>query len=508
MNKKVLLVYPSSFPYTPEADIKCELYPSIPNGILSLASFIAQKGYRVKIIDARLYTKVRTKELVLKEIPDACCFGISAMSGQVRHGLQLSDLAKKFAPKLPIVWGGIHPTLFPSQTCANESVDYVIQGEGEYAFEKLLTHFNGMPIPPEEIEGLVYKKDDRVNMNAVGSPLDVEKLPDPNYNLLDDIEYYINRELFHYKGIKCVRGLDLHTSRGCPYRCSFCTNTLPCFKRWRSLNNERIIRLILNLINKYNLYNICFSYVFFFGNPKKTKDLITKIIESKKNFTWEANCRVDNFGPHYLNDEFLGLLKRSGCWALRMGIESGSQEVLNILKKDISVEQTVRAVRECYKFGIIPIGFFMIGIPGERMFDIEQTIALIIKLHEVNPDAILGVPGIFRPYPGTELYDKCKELGFKEPSTLRQWAEYDFGDPSNNLFVKAEDLPWVKNPRLLRDLGNYLFWYLDSDVNKNNSNYPLIRRIIGALSKLRLKKKIWILRWEPALARLIKKIRK
>lgn len=503
MGNKILLVYPSSFPNYPRADIEQERYPNIPNGLLSLASFLEQKGYDVKLIDARLYNKARTLEIIKKELPDALCFGISAMTGQVSHGLQLSDIVKKLYPKLPIVWGGIHPTLFPLQTCEDKAVDYVVQGEGEYALEKLLKYLLREKVSLEEIEGLVYKTNGKVSINKVGAPLDVETLPDPNYDLLADIENYINRELFHYKYKRVVRGLDIHTSRGCPYRCSFCTNTLPCFKRWRPINNERIMRLISKLQTKYDLDHIMFTDDFFFGQPKRMKDLILKMIESKAGFTWEANCRVDNIGGHYLNDEFLKLIKQSGCWALRMGIESGSQRVLDILKKDITPEQAINAVKECYKYGIIPYGFFMIGIPDERQEDVEKTVSLIMRLHQVNPDAVLGVPGIFRPYPGTELYERCKELGFTEPAGLRQWAKYDFGDTTaSNLFIKASDLPWISNPRYLEDLGYYIFWYLDNDANKDNPKYPIIRKIFGKLSELRLEKKLWHFRWEPILVRI------
>ncbi len=499
---KVLLIYPSSFPDVPGADIEVEQYPFLPNGVLCLGSFLKSRGHEVRLIDCRLYPKAQILDMVLAEAPGCTCVGISAMTGQLRHGMVLAESVRTVA-EVPLVWGGIHPTLFPEQTLADPLVDYIIHGEAEYSFLELLDFLAGRPVSLEGIEGLGYESDGGLVVNPPPAPLDVTDLPDPDYSLLE-IERYIEREVYDYAGSRRVRGLDVHTSRGCPYRCSFCTNILPAFKKWRAKDANRVLADLDGLAKRFDLEHIWFSDDFFFGSRSRVRTILEGMVQRGLGVTWEANARVDNFRPGYLNDEMLGLLAESGCTSLRFGVESGSQPVLDILRKDITPEQAVEAFTKCEKQGIVANGFLMIGIPGETIDDIRRTIGLILRLHEVSPSSILGTPGVFRPYPGTELYEECRRLGFREPTSMRQWAEYDFGGPASNLYLRAEDLPWVDDPRLIMDLGHYLYWYLVSEAVPRRLS-P--RGILGRIAGWRLKEGRLGLRWEPALVRAARRIR-
>lgn len=500
--KKILLVYPSFNPDNAEADIEPEINLDeeakvVPMGVISIAAFLEERGYQVKIIDCRFYKKEQILTFIREEIRQTDCIGISAMTAQVRHGIQICDFVRSLNENIPIVWGGMHATLFPVQTCQDEAIDYVIRGEGEYAFIDLLSYLKEGKPHLKDIKGLVYKGTNEVQMNPPTEPLDVVKLPRPAYHLLD-IENYIKRKLIDGR---IVRGLDILTSRGCPYRCAFCVNPFLTHRRWRAVPVERVLEDIEHLTKEYQLNNLWFMDDYFFGRKNRVKQIVEGIIARKYNITWAANIRADNFSSGVVADEFLDLLFKSGCYAFRIGAESGSNDILGLLKKDIKVTDIINAVEQCSKHGIIAMCFWMMGIPGETIDDIKQTLHLIWKLHQINPRNPMTSPGVFRPYPGGELYEKCKELGFDESPSLRAWGE-------RNLYagyLDASTLPWLENPRLIMDFRIYGAW-----VRKSNGRIhgfkSLLIRALGKLAELRYKYNYWDFRIEPRVYTGIRRI--
>ena len=134
--KNILLIYPSFYPDWGKADINPDIDMDadgkvVPMGLISIAAFLEANGYNIKIFDARFYRKKDLLSLIKRETKDVDCVGISAMTSQVKHGLQLSDFVRSLNKGTPLIWGGIHPTLFPEQTCQDKAIDYVIKGEGE-----------------------------------------------------------------------------------------------------------------------------------------------------------------------------------------------------------------------------------------------------------------------------------------------------------------------------------------------------------------------------------------
>jgi len=492
---KVVLIYPSSFPERRRADIDIESFNSLPNGVLCVASYVEKQGYLVRLIDARLYPKTEALNILKREVEGTLCVGFSVMTCQIKHALQLSYEVKKIDPSLPIVWGGIHPTLYPEQTCQEKVVDYAISGEGENTFLKLLYYLDGKNRDLSSLKGLAYKHNREVKINEFPDPIDVNLLPPLSYHLLD-IEKYIERKISIYGKIRRVRALDIHTSRGCPYRCAFCTNTLSCFNTWRPLPLERVLNELEEVINNYKLNHIWFTDDFFFGARERVKKIAEFLIRKKYGITWEANIRPDNFNENLVDDNFLRLLKRSGCWMLRMGIESGSPRILKILKKNITSKQAGNAFKKCREYGIIPIGFFMAGIPGEKEEDFLKTIDLIIELESINPNSHLIPPGIFRPYPGTEMYEECLRLDFRAPESLKEWGNYDF-EPGSNLYINPKDLPWSTNPSLFIDASFYLSAYLYMRAHSEKGDIPLLAKMAGLIGEKRLKKRFFRFRLEP-----------
>jgi radical SAM superfamily enzyme YgiQ (UPF0313 family) len=495
--KQILIVYPSSSPENPKGDTEFEVYKSVPIGILSIGAFMEEKGYKVKIIDGRLYSKKDVIKKVKNELNNSLCVGFSVTTPQIKHALDVSDLIKKINDKIPVVWGGIHPTLFPEQTYKDKSVDYVIYGEGEYSFWKLIEYFNNKKTKLDDINGLVYKKKGKVVINKLAYPVDPNNLPMPAYHLLD-IEHYINRE-FHTDlgGIKKMRALDICTSRGCPYRCTFCTNQLPMFKRWRPIEVNKVLREIDCLVKKYKLNHIWFMDDFLFGDKERVKKITEYLIKKKYNLTWEGNIRVNLFNKNQVNDKLLKLLKKSGCFALRMGMESGSDRILKLIKKDITANQIIHAVKQCEKHGIIPVGNFMCGFPFETKEDVIKTAKLILKLKGISPSGLFFSPGLLRPYPGAELYEECVAKGFKAPKTLREWANkrIDVG-----LYVAPEDLPWIRNPKWVLNFQVYFYILLvlkSHELTKTKISF--VWKLFAKIAEFRLKHDLWLFSIEPPL---------
>lgn len=495
--KDILIFYPSSSPDIPTKEIDFERYKSVPIGILSIATYLNHNGYNVKIVDGRTCSKKESLEAIKKEINSLLCLCISATTIQLKHALSVCDHVKEKDKELPILFGGIHPTLYPIQTANDPSIDYVVYGEGEYAILDLMKNIEGKNKEISKIRGLIYKKNGKPRINAMQSGIDPNELPLPDYTLLD-IGKYIEREFVTNLGqIRKMRGLDIVTARGCPYRCIFCTNTMKVFMGWRPLKLEKVFYLIDNLVETYDLEHIWFADDMMFCDKKRVLDIARHIVDKKHDITWEANAKVSMLRNSNIDDKALSLLKQSGCYALRMGMESGSNRILKLIKKDATVADILHSVRQCEKHGIMPIGNFICGFPTETKEEVIETGKLILKLKEISPNGLFFSPGILRPYPGTELYDACLKYGYKEPRTLREWAnkEYQIG-----LFVEPHDLPWIKDPDWLLNFQVYFYILTVMKTHElTNKKLSPAWKLFGKIAEYRLNKNFWKFSLEPKL---------
>ncbi len=504
MAAKIILVYPSSSPDIESGEVDFDRYKSVPIGILNIASWLDHNRYDVRVIDGRAYTKKHTLEMLKKELPEALCVAFGITTVQIKHGLHLSEEIRKVDKSIPIIWGGIHPTMFPLQSIREPIVDYVLYGEVEYPLLDLIKFIEGKKKDIDNVKGLVYKKEGQVVINPMHPGINPNELPAPKYELLD-IEQYIEREFLTNLGkIRKMRALDINTSRGCPYRCNFCPNTMDVFKRYRVQNLDRVFQLIEHLVETYKLDHIWFCDELFFVEKSKVRAIAEHLIEKNYNITWESNARVDQFNDRLLNDELLALIKKSGCYALRMGMESGSDRILRLMKKDSTVADTMRAVQQCEKYGIIPIGNFIIGFPTETKEEMVATAKLILKLKEISPNGLFYSPGLLRPYPGTEIYEYAKQYGgFDEPRTLREWAEKEI---DVGLFVNPRDLRWVKDPEWV--LNFQVYFYVLTVMKTHQLTKQKLSpawKLAGKISEFRLNHNFWSLGIEPKMMIGIKK---
>lgn len=455
MPQKILFVYPSSSPDLLEGEVDFDRYKTVPIGVLSIATYLTTKGYQVEIVDGRPLPKRETWRRVEAALGDSLLVCIGANTVQLKHGIAIADAIKEKYPSKPILFGGIHAIMFPTQTVEDKSVDYVAYGEAEQTVFELVEYLAKQKGTLAGIKGLAYKESGKVIINQPAPPIDPNTLPIPNYELLA-LEPYIQRDFMTNLGkIRKMRGIDISTSRGCPYKCNFCPMTMDTFKGYRSLELEKVFTLMDYLIPKYNIEHIWFTDELFFANRKKVEAICQHIIEKGYKLTWESNARVDQFREGLLDDTLLAILKKSGCYALRMGMESGSNRILELMKKGCTADRIEHAVKQCEKYGIIPVGNFICGFPTETKEEVLESAKMILRLKHISPNGLFYSPGLLRPYPGTEMYEICKEYGeYDEPKTLREWAnkKIDIG-----LFATPHDLKWIKDPDWLLNFQVYFY---------------------------------------------------
>lgn len=458
-----------------------------PIGLLCLGAYL-EKDYEVKILDCRLIEN--HLEALKQELStgDVVCVGIGAMTVQIEDGLLLSETARAVRNDLPIVWGGIHCTLFQAQTCDDPLIDYVVAKEGEKTFLELvnlLARTDGKPAAEQltAIKGLAFKKDGAVVVNTERELLDAEEIPMPAYHLVD-MEAYLEKS-YWYLGDKKFRGIPIHAGRGCYYRCTFCINTLLNKRRWRGKTAKRVLEEIESVVKKYKVNLIVLMDEDFFADKRRVEEIANGLIARKLGIVWDGNVRANYFRDNYINGEFMAKLKQSGCTMLGLGVESGSERIRQFLKKDITIDGVYRCATLCNQYDIIPDFSFIVGLPTETKAELKETLALVYKLKQMCPKAVFAGLQPFRPYPGGELWEFCKTYGFKEASTLRAWA----GQIRESNYADVKTFPWVQDPEFVNEINYYLAIFQVSHEKLKKSG--AIIAVFAPLVNLRWKYQLW-----------------
>ena len=426
---KVLLINP------PFNIAKDNYDSSISVGLLSLATYLDWRGVPVRLIDG-----VRQKnfwEIFKHEAAtsDLICFSVMTM--QIPQALELSALAIKLNPQSRIIWGGAHPTFFPEQTVAHELVDAVVIGDGEY------TIFDLARGPArQDVRGIAYRQDNEVTVNQAQKPLDPKTMP------------LFNWELEPREILENLNLIPTLTSRGCPHRCAFCINAI-LKNNWRARTVEQVLEDLAIVKSKpyFSGKPLRFWDENFFVDIKRAKAIVNGMIERGLERPWETTVRANYISAAMVSDDFMGKMKQSGCYLLSFGAESGSQIVLDKIKKDITPEQIIYAAKQCLKHGIIPQFSFMVGLPGELKQDMKLTIKLIDELIKLSDQVQILGPQAFRPYPGSELYLECVASGWSAPETLPAWSHL----VKNQLnYLQVKNFNWVKHKDFVDSMEAYV----------------------------------------------------
>ncbi|MBN2525070.1 MAG: B12-binding domain-containing radical SAM protein [Deltaproteobacteria bacterium] len=379
--------------------IKPTPHSNIPLSAIAIGSSLVKNGLDVKILDFHLHCAEDENELLAEYCRGVTHVGFSCMTNHIPHGLRLTKKVKGIYPTIKTVWGGIHPSLFPEMTIRHDAIDFVVVGEGE---DPLLALMRG------ETHPRLFVKDSVFNTSGKNFKYgSATSLTEPNYEL-------INLEQYFFKN-RGERNLPLLSSRGCPSRCTFCVNTV-LKNKWRGFSAETTCNLLDSLCQRYRPEHIYFLDENFFVDKNRAISIVKYLCNIDA--TWGANIRLRTFNS--LSDETLMMLKKSGMKEIRAGAESGSNRILQILRKGLTVEEIRRAVEKAANFDLKLILSFMRDLPDETKEETQLTLNLVQWCGQ-NGVTVIG-PQIFRPYPGSEEYDKLVQRGLKTPVSLEEWG--------------------------------------------------------------------------------------
>lgn len=439
----------------------------MPLALLAIGSFLDSKKYNVIIIDGRLEKDPMLKiNQALKQNP--VCFATTVLTGSpIKDALKISEAVKNKMPQLPVVWGGWHPSLFPEHTLVNPNVDVVVKGQGEIAFAELIERF----IEHSSLEGLkgvCFKKDGEYFANPESVMQDINGFPAFNYDLID-VPAYMN--------LSGRKQLDYISSQGCRFRCSFCADPFMYKRGWFGFGPERMGDEIEKLWKKYKFNHIHFQDETFFTYAPRVKAIAEEFINRKLPISWFGTMRADQ-GVR-LSEENWKLCKESGLERVMIGMEAGTQEMLDWMQKDTTTEQVFEVARRCIKYGIAINFSVIVGFPGETKESINHTLNVVKQLREMSHTFHMGI-FFYKPYPGNKIADELLANGYNFYSSLEDWSNFDYVGSGKSEWMDKETVKLVENFKFYQNLA----------YNKPTPTKFLFRRV----AKWRIKNKAY---WFP-----------
>ncbi|EKD25928.1 MAG: anaerobic magnesium-protoporphyrin IX monomethyl ester cyclase elongator protein [uncultured bacterium] len=375
-----------------------------PLGLLYVAAYIKKNSrFDVNIIDSQVeglnYNSLKEK---IREIsPDVV--GITCMSLTLLDVIKTVEIVKETKPSSKIVLGGPHVHLFPEETISLPNIDFLVLGEGEITFHQLLTNINDYNVL-KNIKGIVFKNNGQIintGYPELISNLDI--LPFPARDMVPFKKY--SSLFFDGKTITTVI-----TSRGCPFKCSFC-NRPHLGKKFRARTSKNVVDEIEECV-KMGIRCFLFYDDTFTVNKQRVLDICNEILHRQLDICWDIRSRVDT-----IDEQMLNLLKQAGCNAIHYGVETGTAKILKILRKDITLDLAEKTFLLTKKYKIKTLAYFMIGNPDETEEDIHTTFKVMKQL---NPDYVHLT--IFSPFPGTDLYNTGLESGIIKNDCWREFA--------------------------------------------------------------------------------------
>lgn len=425
-----------------------------PLSILQLKTFLELNGVDVELFDQLCepsdYGPVLA-ELIAKRRP--VLIGLSVMTMQLSSALEISSTLRSLAPDIPLVWGGIHPTIEPEQTLADPLCDYVVFGEGEYTLLDLTMRLHSGQPPALPLPGLGFKSGAELLLGPKRPLAKLDDLPPMSYDNKYYKHYIVNINEPAMRALSPTlppedRWLIFPTARGCPSRCSFCYNAIQDQSpRYRFMSPGKTLDALERIIEENQINLFSWGDEHFFSNIARAQAILEECIRRGIRTRWYTTIRCDVFNKPEFRSRILPLLGPSGCSRLHLGVESGSQRVLDILNKRIT-PQDIESGVEMFKDSDIIFGMaFMSAVPGERPLDILDTVGLWDRLFSVKMNMFIMGPFLYRPYPGTPLFKTATDLGFPRPESMREWARtaYDArgGFKDRTLYPWVDDEHWT-----------------------------------------------------------------
>jgi len=411
---KILLINPLIAPKRP---------PSVYNiGLGYVAASLIHGGHDVAVLDIEGYRYPPEKVPEMIRAMECDAIGIGTLITGYKYVKWLINEIRKTRPKVPIWMGNSIASTIPDIILKDMDVDVVVMGEGEETVKELAKATeSGDDL--SKVDGICFRRDGRVIHTPEKALIkDIDTLPLPAWDLFPQSIY-----MRAPTGRLPLPVAYISTTRGCPYNCTYCYHPFQN-RKVRMHSAERVAEEIKILKKRYNINSVVFADDLFMVNKKRVHEICDLIEKDKLNIKWLAASRVNT-----LDEDVLRHMRHAGCICLGFGVESGSQKILDNIKKNATVSQAKDAIRLCRKAGIDPSCSFMIGNVGETRETIFETVSFITE-------NILERTSFFfaTPYPDTELYEYAKNRGkIKDEISLFK----SYGEQSLSLLVNFTDMP-------------------------------------------------------------------
>lgn len=418
----ILLINPSlrqatTGQYEKEVEKQRGVYPSL--GLLYIAAVLEKENHQVKIIDCDIENDAdKAIDIIVRDFKPRVV-GFYAMTWTYRQAAAIAKKIKQTNPEIITIIGGPNASCLPRYSLELGDFDFGVYGEGEETIAELVKKLESKNnLEYNQIKGLIFKKDGQIVINPARPLIEnLDTLPFPSRHLLPIKKYF---DVFSRK----KHFATIIATRGCPFNCIFCDRQNRMGRKWRVRSPENIAREIKETIDNYGIK----EFMFFDDNLIVDKqwglELCRKLEPLK--IIWECRNRVD-----LVDEKILKAMKKAGCYRIRFGFESGDNRILKVLKKGITVEQSLKTAEFCKKIGIEIYGYFMFGIPEETPQTMEKTIDLALK---IEPSFAIFSKTIL--IPGSELFDYGMAAGQIDKEYWKRFLQGTETDGAPSLSTK------------------------------------------------------------------------
>lgn len=369
---------------------------SPPLGLAYIAAVLEKKGMEVDLIDALVerLSLSGVMERIGDFAPDV--IGITSTTIFFTNARETANFIKKRKPGVPIIIGGSHITSNPEELIKYSCFDLAVLGEGEATIVELLDAISARR-NIESVKGIAYRKNAKLCITPKRERIkDLDSLPFPARHLLP-IYRYLPLPNDEYRLPKTA----MITSRGCPYHCIFCDHSV-YGNLYTSYTPRRIVLEMKHLVDTYGVKDIAFVDSLFGVSMERMEGFLKELEKERMDVTWTCNIRSDTMRSKSL----LKRMKEAGCWRVRIGIESGNEEILKFIKKGMSREEIRRVVGWADEVGLQPKTFFMLGHCPDTRATMEETIQFALSLPSKDVTVQINTP-----LKGTEQYTLYKKYG-------------------------------------------------------------------------------------------------
>jgi len=381
-----------------------------PLGLGYLASSLRVAGHKVMLLDCLVKNIGVGKFRKILELHRPDLVGINTMTSYYTEAIRYVRAAKEMGIKTCL--GGPHVSALTQRSLIESGADFILVGEADHSIVELADALEkGGDL--SKIDGLAYWEKGKIRINPARKLIaDLDSLPFPDWVQLNPNQYpYAPHGAF----VKRFPVAPIVTTRGCPFNCSFCASKCVWLRILRFRNPKKVVDEIEMLYTKYGVREIHIEDDNFTSNRKHAEEVCKEIIRRKLDITWACpnGVRID-----FLDRELLKLMKKSGCYLLALGIESGNQAILDKMEKHLDLSKVPGILRMIHEVGIETWGFFILGLPGETKQTIMQTIRFA-KENEFDRAQF----GILTPLPGSTIFEE-----WAKGKTDFDWKKFNFYD--------------------------------------------------------------------------------